>query len=58
MLKRLYEIIEPAENGDNASKAYDLSMMAIIVISLIPLAFKQESVTFVAIDKVCVTIYS
>ena len=57
MLKRLYEIIEPAGNGDNASKAYDLSMVAIIVISLIPLTFKQETVTFVAIDKVCVALF-
>ncbi|NCB52366.1 MAG: ion transporter [Clostridia bacterium] len=57
MLNRIYQIIEPAGDGDKASRAYDLSMMAVIVTSLVPLAFKQETTTFFVIDKVCVTIF-
>ncbi|MEA5085121.1 MAG: ion transporter [Lachnospiraceae bacterium] len=57
MTKRLYEIIEPAENGDKASKIYDLFMITSIFISLIPLAFKYETTIFVLIDKFCVTIF-
>lgn len=57
MLNRVYQIIEPAGDGDKASRAYDLSMMAVIVTSLIPLAFKQETTAFSVIDEVCVTIF-
>lgn len=57
MVKRIYQIIEPAANGDRASKIYDIAMMAIIVISLVPLAFKQETPVFIVIDKVCVSIF-
>lgn len=57
MLNHLYEIIEPAESDDNASKAYDLSMMTVIVISLIPLTFKEEPAAFAVIDKICVTLF-
>lgn len=54
---RVYQIIEPAAEGDKYSKAYDIIMMCIIVISLVPLAFKQETILFDMIDNVCVTIF-
>ncbi len=57
MLNRIYQIIEPGENGDITSKIYDLTMMIIIVVSLIPLAFKQQTANFIVIDKVCVTVF-
>lgn len=38
--KRLYEIIEPSGEGDLTSTIYDYGMIAVIVISLIPLTFK------------------
>lgn len=41
MRKRLYEIIEVAQDNDKASMVYDISMMIAIIISIIPLAFKE-----------------
>ena len=46
MRKRLYSIIEPADNGDKFSNIYDFIMMATIIISIIPLAFKETNVVF------------
>lgn len=40
--KRIFEIIEVGKDNDTTSKAYDFFMMAVIVISLIPLFFKTE----------------
>ncbi|MDO5296612.1 MAG: ion transporter [bacterium] len=42
MRKRLYEIVEVAHESDHLSYAYDLLMMVVIVVSLIPLAFKEH----------------
>ena len=41
MRKRLYSIIEPAGSGDKFSSIYDFIMMITIVISIVPLAFKE-----------------
>lgn len=41
MRKRLYEIIEVSTNNDKASFTYDVLMMISIIISIVPLAFKQ-----------------
>lgn len=57
MRKRIYEIIEVANENDLLSGIYDYFMMITIVISLIPLAFKTEYFAFQIIDKVCVTIF-
>ena len=57
MRKRLFEIIEPSEDGDRLSAAYDFFMIAVIVLSLIPLAFKAEPTAFVVIDKVAAGIF-
>ena len=40
MRKRLFTIIEPIDNN-NLSNTYDVIMMASIIISIFPLAFKQ-----------------
>ena len=55
--KRVYEIIEKAEGDDTISAFYDYAMIVIIVISIIPLAFKTESTLLQLIDKVTVTIF-
>lgn len=39
MRQRIYEVIEVAKGTDRASHRYDIFMMVVIVISLIPLAF-------------------
>lgn len=41
MRKRIFEIIEVSKDGDKASSIYDFSMLFAIIISIIPLAFKQ-----------------
>ena len=56
MKKKIYQIIEPAE--DNIlSKIYDIIMMTAIVVSLIPLAFKETSKLFNVIEYVTVSIF-
>lgn len=50
MRKRIYEIIELACEKDVLSKAYDLFMMTVIIISMIPLIFKFHTVAFECIE--------
>ena len=57
MRKRIYEIIEKSEEEDRLSQLYDVLMIIIIVLSLVPLVFKQDNVVFVIIDKITVTIF-
>lgn len=54
---RIYEIIELSSGDDIASTIYDFTMMAVIFISLIPLAFKQSNLVFDIFDKVTVTVF-
>lgn len=54
---RIYQIIEPATEGDKYSRIYDVSMIAIIIFSLVPLAFKQETDFLTNIDYTCVTLF-
>ena len=56
MRKTLYQIIEPAK--DNIlSKVYDFFMMTIILVSIIPLAFKEVNTAFQIIEHITVTIF-
>lgn len=57
MRKRLFEVIESAYENDRLSNVYDIVMMIIIITSLIPLAFKEETTLFYIIDKVAVVIF-
>lgn len=57
MRKRIYEIIEVGKDGDYISKIYDSFMMAVIIISLIPLAFKEENAVFNIMDSVTVAVF-
>ena len=45
--KRIYQIIEKSEGHDKLSSVYDISMIVIIVISLIPLVFKEDNTFFI-----------
>ena len=40
--ERIFEIIEVAQEGDRLSDLYDSFMLLTIIISIIPLAFKQS----------------
>lgn len=57
MRKRIYEIIEVAKENDIISSIYDIGMMVVIILSLIPLAFKTETIILLIIDKVTVSIF-
>ena len=57
MRKRIYEIIEPAEQNDKLSAAYDFLMMATIIASIIPLAFKTTNVAFQILEYICTGIF-
>lgn len=57
MRKRLYEIISAPNDNDKLSSAYDIFMIVVIIISLIPLACKQSFEAFEIMDKICVGIF-
>lgn len=57
MRRRLYEVIEVSQDNDKLSHVYDMFMMIIIIVSIIPLAFKTTNPTFEIIDKVAAVIF-
>ena len=57
MRERIFQIIEKSKEGDKISAYYDFFMLFIIIVSLVPLAFKQETTAFLVIDKICVCIF-
>ena len=57
MRKRVFEIIEKSDGDDRLSKLYDIFMLVTIVLSLIPLAFKQEFFAFFILDKATAAIF-
>lgn len=58
MRKRIFEIIEVAGAGDRASVVYDTLSLILIVVSLIPLAFKTEYPVLAVLDKSCAAFFS
>ncbi|MBQ6622445.1 MAG: ion transporter [Mogibacterium sp.] len=57
MRKRIYEIIEIAQTDDRVSHFYDMAMIVIILLSIIPLAMKEVPPAWVSIERVCVAIF-
>ena len=57
MRKKLFSIIESAENDSKLSNVYDFIMMVTIVVSIVPLAFKETNTIFQWIDYITVTIF-
>lgn len=53
---RVFEIIEVSQ-GDRVSAVYDYLMMAAILLSLVPLAFKETNLIFMIIDWVTVILF-
>ena len=54
MRKRIFEITERPNGRDYASSIYDWVMICLILLSLIPLAFKRETPFFRTVDRICV----
>ena len=57
MRKKLFSIIESAENDSKLSNVYDFIMMVTIVVSVVPLAFKETNSIFQWSDYITVTIF-
>ena len=57
MRKRIYRLVERAEAHDRWSQVYDVFMMIVIVISLVPLAFKETNTAFLYIDFTTAAIF-
>lgn len=57
MRKKLFEIIEVADDNNKTSKIYDFVMMIIIFCSIIPLCFKTETQILQIIDNVSVSVF-
>lgn len=57
MRKRLFEVIELSDGNDKLSRLYDVVMMCAIVISLIPLAFKETNSLFLVVDYITASIF-
>lgn len=57
MRNRIFEIIEVSKPGDKWSRAYDVIMMCVIFLSMIPLTFKQSSPAFSVIDTAAAALF-
>lgn len=56
MRNKLYQIVESA-NGSPVSKIYNILMMTIIILSVIPLAFKESYDAFNVIESIATVIF-
>ena len=57
MRKRIFEIIERSDGNDLASSFYDGVMLFLILCSIVPLAFKTDTLFFRTIDHICVCVF-
>ena len=57
MRKRLFEIIEVSKENDTTSLFYDMLMISSIILSVIPLAFKENSKIFLSIEIVTTSLF-
>lgn len=56
MREKIFALVD-GTTGENGADYYDYGMIAVIVLSLIPLAFKQTSAILNAIDKITVVLF-
>ncbi len=57
MREKLYHIIEPQSRHSRISNIYDIVMIIVILLSFIPLIFRDDYPIFGAIDVFCVIIF-
>ena len=57
MRKRIFDMIEPAQDGDRISLAYDILMLAAITASIIPLMFFENNRVFHVIEQITVSFF-
>lgn len=57
MRKKIFDILDTNNNSNKISNVYDIIMMTTIIISIIPLAFKQSNIVFEYIDYITVAVF-
>ncbi len=57
MKQKIYDIIENGNEHPGLNRAYTVFMLICIVLSLIPLGYKESTATLIALDRVTVTIF-
>lgn len=57
MRQRIYDIINQTDETDKLGHAYSIAMLIVILLSLVPLLFKEEHVAPKILDQVCVIIF-
>lgn len=57
MRKRIYEIIELSQDYDIPSRIYDIFMISTILLSILPLSFKEQIPFFISIERITVIIF-
>lgn len=55
--KLLYNIVERDSANSKASKTYDWLMMAMIVVSIVPLMFREQIPLFIWLDRISVSVF-
>lgn len=58
MREKIYNIIEPDENGSASSKVYDRIMLSAIGISIIPLMFREQNHVFAVIELLVTILFT
>lgn len=57
MRKRIFQVIEVAEQNDTLSKVYDTAMIVVIVLSLIPIMIKDSSTAVTFLDVITSAVF-
>ena len=57
MRKRLYALVDPQEKWDRIDTIYDVVMMIAIVVSIVPLAFKEQYPIFNWFEAITVALF-
>lgn len=57
MRKRIYDVIEVAREDDKLSAVYDSFMIVMIILSLVPLLFKESTSFLTALDHIAVVVF-
>lgn len=57
MRKKIYELIEVGIRDDASSKAYDIAMIIAIIVSMVPLVFKEDTVFLDALDYITAAVF-
>ena len=57
MRKRIFDVIEVAREDDRLSAVYDSFMIVMIILSLVPLLFKEQTPLLGVLDRVAVVVF-